>query len=207
MYHKVVQIPPASVPAIRLMVNCTAAREALPAVVPDNALAAAEITRHLLASRRRIAFLNLSGTVAGELREAGFRAAMADAGVGPDGFWILPAAQGSHSRRNSPSLVARHLDALMKLPTPPDAILAGNDRVALEVYGALHRLGVRIPDDVAVGSFDNNVDIATRLDPPLTTMALPHRAIGRLAGKMLLSEGDLPALTKIPFQLIERHSV
>jgi DNA-binding LacI/PurR family transcriptional regulator len=78
----------------------------------------------------------------------------------------------------------------------------------MEVYSALRRVGALIPDDVAVGSFDNQVEIATRLDPPLTTMALPHRAMGRLAAEMLLSEEVVPPHTRrLPFQLISRSSV
>lgn len=70
-----------------------------------------------------------------------------------------------------------------------------------EVYAALRRCGATIPDDVAVASFDNQVEIATRLDPPLTTMALPHRAMGRRAAEILLAEDRAPvrgAETAVP---------
>ena len=90
----------------------------------------------------------------------------------------------------------------------PDTILCGNDRVALEVYGALRRHGVDIPGDVAVASFDNQAEIARRLDPPLTTMALPHREMGRRAAEILAGTGPAAQpLQKIPFRLIERASV
>ena len=90
----------------------------------------------------------------------------------------------------------------------PDAIVCGNDRIAMEVYNALARVSLRVPQDVAVIGFDNQVDIATRLDPPLTTMALPHREIGRLAGDIVTGRKPWPeGITKIPFRLIERSSV
>ncbi len=64
------------------------------------------------------------------------------------------------------------------------------------------------PDDIAVVSFDNQTDIARRLDPPLTTMALPHREIGRRAAEIVTGTGPAPRpLQKIPFRLIERASV
>lgn len=207
MYHKSVRLPPQAAGSIRLMINCTDADNRVPAIVPDNELAAYTITAHLIAAgRRRIAFLNLPVLVAGKLREKGFRRAVAEAGLPPDAIWVRPAAKG-HYRDVSQSLVREHLDELMRLGSPPDAILAGNDRVALEIYGALRRLGARIPDDIAVASFDNHVDIAARLDPPLTTMALPHREMGLLAGHMLLSERPMEGLSRLPFTLVERASV
>ncbi len=48
------------------------------------------------------------------------------------------------------------------------------------------RAGLRIPDDIAVASFDNRVELASQLDPPLTTMALPHRASGPPAAMEIL---------------------
>jgi len=63
------------------------------------------------------------------------------------------------------------------------------------------------PEVVAVASFDNQTEIARRLDPPLTTMALPHRAMGRRAAEILA--GARPAeqkIEKIPFRLVERAS-
>ncbi len=68
-------------------------------------------------------------------------------------------------------------------------------------------MGRRIPDDVAVASFDNQVEIAARLDPPLTTMALPHRVMGRRAAEILLDKRPpKEAVEEIPFRLVERSS-
>jgi len=121
---------------------------------------------------------------------------------------VLPAVGKAVYSDRAPSLVATHVHELMKGPRPPDAILCGNDRVAMEVYAALRRSGATIPDDVAVASFDNQVEIASRLDPPLTTMALPHRAMGRQAAHILLAEDRPPVgVQKLPFQLVERASV
>jgi DNA-binding LacI/PurR family transcriptional regulator len=52
----------------------------------------------------------------------------------------------------------------MRAKPRPDAILCGNDRVALEVYGALNRPKLRNPEDVAVASFDNQAEIARRIE-------------------------------------------
>ncbi|MGO7645921.1 substrate-binding domain-containing protein, partial [Rhizobium ruizarguesonis] len=63
---------------------------------------------------------------------------------------VLPAVRRSVYSDRAPSLVASHLEALLKSGQRPDAILCGNDRVAMEVYAALARACLRIPDDIAV---------------------------------------------------------
>ncbi|WP_431323019.1 LacI family DNA-binding transcriptional regulator [Rhizobium sp. YTU87027] len=207
MYHKTVALGPDLSKSVGVMINCREAAGRVASLVPDEEEAAAEITRYLVAAgRRRIAFINLPGILAGELREQGFKKALQEAGLGP--VAVLPAVRRTIYSDRAPTLVLSHLTALMAADTRPDAILCGNDRVAMEVYAALRRLGAAIPDDVAVASFDNQVEIASRLDPPLTTMALPHRAMGRLAAEILLAaDGGEPMLRKLPFQLVERSSV
>jgi DNA-binding LacI/PurR family transcriptional regulator len=209
MYHKVVALPEALIGEVGVMINCRDASGRIPSLVPDEEAAAAEITGLLLESgRRRIAFVNLPGLLAGELREAGFRRALAEAGLDADAAPVLPAVRRAVYSDRAHSLVGQHVADLMARSDPPDAILAGNDRVAMEIYAALRRVGAQIPDDVAVASFDNQIDIASRLDPPLTTMALPHRAMGRMAAEMLLAETPpWEGVRKLPFQLVERASV
>ncbi|MCX5478682.1 LacI family DNA-binding transcriptional regulator [Kaistia geumhonensis] len=208
MYHQVVELPPAARDAVRLMINCRDTEDTIPSLVPAEREAAATITRHLIASgRRRIAFINLPGLLAGELRGAGFRDAHAAAGLAVDESLVRPATRGTYSGQ-ARSLVFEHVAELFGRADRPDAILCGNDRVALEVYGALRRHDLAIPDDVAVASFDNQVEIAARLDPPLTTMALPHRAMGRRAAEILAGhEAPAEAVEEIPFRFVERASV
>lgn len=209
MYHKLVTLPADVAEGIGVMINCREAEDRVAALVPDEESAAYEITRHLVdAGRGRIAFINLPGLLAGELREAGYRRALTESDLKIEGRHILPAVRRAVYSDRARSLVRRHVTDLMSGPDRPDAILCGNDRVAMEVYAALRQVGATIPDDVAVASFDNQVDIATRLDPPLTTMALPHRAMGRLAAEILLAETP-PAreVRKLPFQLMDRASV
>ena len=82
MYHKVVALPPGLADGFAVMINCRDADGRVPSLVPDDEGAAYDITRHLIArGRRRIAFINLPGLLAGELREAGFRRALREAGV------------------------------------------------------------------------------------------------------------------------------
>ncbi|ANL31058.1 LacI family transcriptional regulator protein (plasmid) [Rhizobium phaseoli] len=209
MYHKSVDLPPEFADAVGVMINCRDANDRVTSLVPDETGAALEITNYLIdAGRRNIAFINLPGLLAGELRELGFRRALDQACIDGAGAIVLPAVSKAIYSDRAHSLVATHVQALMNGPRRPDAILCGNDRVAMEVYAALRREGAAIPDDVAIASFDNQVEIASRLDPPLTTMALPHRAMGRQAAQILLAEDRAPVgVQKLPFQLVERASV
>ena len=209
MYHRVVSLPAAVRGSIALMINCREHDNLVPALVPAERAAAAAVTAHLFErGRRAIAFLNLPGLIAGAQREAGFRAAHQARGLTVRDDWIKPATRGPIYSDRARSLVFEHVRALLSGPQRPDSILCGNDRVALEVYGAVRRVGLRIPDDVAVASFDNQVEIAGRLDPPLTTMALPHRELGRRAGEILAGRRAMPAMVEeIPFRLVERASV
>jgi DNA-binding LacI/PurR family transcriptional regulator len=209
MYHKSVDLPIEFADTVGVMINCRDTNERVTSLVPDETGAAIEITNYLLnAGRRNIAFINLPGLLASELRELGFRQAQDQAGFDGMGAVVLPAVSRALYTDRAHSLVRAHVHDLMHRPNPPDAILCGNDRVAMEVYAALRRCGATIPDDVAVASFDNQVEIASRLDPSLTTMALPHRAMGRQAAQILLAEDRAPVgVQKLPFQLVERASV
>ena len=209
MYHKVIDLPADVRDSIGVLINCRERSDGVVSLVPDEVLAAREITDLLIKSgRRKIAFLNLPGLLAGELRQQGFVSSMRDHGLCVREEWILPAVRRPVYADRAHSLVSEHVTRLMSGDEQPDAILCGNDRVAMEVYGALRRLGIDIPRVVAVAGFDNQIDIAARLDPPLTTMALPHRAMGRMAGEILLAEpSQKHASRRLPFHLVERESV
>ena len=69
----------------------------------------------------------------------------------------------------------------------PKAIICLNDRLAFGVCRAITELGLRIPDDVSVVSFDDDI-IAQYLQPQLTTVALPYVSMGELAVRLLLDE-------------------
>lgn len=74
---------------------------------------------------------------------------------------------------------------LMSQKQPPDAIVTCNDNIAVGAYRAIHDLGLKIPDDVAIASF-NDISVAQFLNPPLTTVHLPSEEIGETAIELLL---------------------
>lgn len=91
--------------------------------------------------------------------------------------------------------------------TRPTALLCLNDRLAVGAYHALAEAGLQVPDDVSVVSFDDD-EIAATLRPGLTTIAIPHEEMGRLAVGLMVATAPPPAGdVLVPMALYERASV
>lgn len=73
---------------------------------------------------------------------------------------------------------------LARLPLPC-GVLAVCDRVAANVISAARRMGLKIPQDLAVVSVDNDEQICLMMDPPLTSIATDWEKGGYLAGELL----------------------
>lgn len=67
----------------------------------------------------------------------------------------------------------------------PTVIVCGNDILAIGAIKRLQAMGLRVPQDVSVTGFDD-IEVATVVDPALTTVHVPHREMGRLAAQTLL---------------------
>ena len=95
----------------------------------------------------------------------------------------------------------------------PTAVFCFSDRIAMGAYQACARLNLSIPGDISVVGFDDHPLLAASLDPPLTTMALPHADMGAWAVHRIIDriEGDRepapPEPYRMPCVLIERSSV
>lgn len=86
--------------------------------------------------------------------------------------------------------LARHITELPK----PAAIYCENDHIAVIVIRVARSLGLRIPQDVAVVGYGENL-VARFSAPPLTSVLPPARMIGRAAAAMLhpwLADGCAP---------------
>lgn len=93
------------------------------------------------------------------------------------------------------------------LKRDPDiqAILCMNDRLAFGAYQAIGELGLRVPADISLVSFDGD-EIAAYLRPGLTTIALPHEEMGRLAVDLLLQGSDRREHL-VPMPIVQRQSM
>jgi LacI family transcriptional regulator len=81
-----------------------------------------------------------------------------------------------------------HGGELLDLPDDvrPTGVFCFNDQVAMGFYRAARHRGLSVPYDISVIGFDDQEFIASELDPPLTTMRLPHAEMGKLAVQALL---------------------
>lgn len=162
---------------------------AFPQVVIDNERAAADAVRHLAGlGHRRIA--HLTGPLPEEMsrrRLAGFRAAMADAGLDVPDAYIC---RGDYTLQSGEQAAHRLLD----METPPTAIFAANDEMAFGLIQGLTARGVSVPADISVVGFDD-LFLSKAFQPPLTTISQPRAEIGRTAMRVLLDlidEGATP---------------
>lgn len=172
--------------------------------LPDEEQGAREAVAHLVAQgRRRIA--HVTGPerfrVAGE-RAEGWRAALAEAGLAPQG-------PGAMFGRWSEAWGHEAIAALWA-GEPPDAVFCGNDQIARGVIDALRERGVAVPGDVAVVGFDNWEIVATETRPPLSSVDMNLRELGRQAGLDLLAEINgaevAPGVRRLPCTLKVRAS-
>ncbi len=87
------------------------------------------------------------------------------------------------------------------------AIVAGNDMIALGCYTALAAAGLRVPEDVSVTGH-NDMPLMDRVQPPLTTVAIPQYEIGVAAARTLLARlnGESVGSTWLPTELVVRGS-
>ncbi|MFG1610726.1 LacI family DNA-binding transcriptional regulator [Actinoplanes sp. NPDC049265] len=151
-------------------------------VAIDNTAAAADATRHLAElGRRRIAAIGAQGqpsAVTAHQRLAGYRRALAEAGLPEDPALVVPAT--SFHRADG----AAAMERLLALPDPPDAVFCFNDLLALGAIRTLLRSGRTVPGDVAVVGFDD-IEDGRFSTPTLTTIAPDTARIAEIAVELL----------------------
>jgi LacI family transcriptional regulator len=174
-------------------------------LVPDDEGGAREATAHLAAQgRRRIA--HVTGPLhfeAVRLRRDGWRAALAAAGLQARDEHFL---SGSWSEAWGREAVAQLFAAGRKAP---DALFCGNDQIARGAADALRERGLAVPGDVALVGFDNWEVMTLASRPPLSSVDLNLKALGREAGTRLIvaMHGEPQrGLVRLPCTLIVRDS-
>jgi LacI family transcriptional regulator len=209
MFHHAVRLPEAFGQVPTVLVDCFDETGSFASVVPDEVGGGYEATRRLIdKGHRRIAMISndriQTGYPAVIGRVEGYRQALGDARI-PFERELLREGGGVREA----GAAYREARELLALPQPPTAIFCGNDRTAMGVYDAVRDAGLRIPSDVAVIGFDNQRVVAEQLHPPLSTMQLPHEAMGRWAVDRLLGGGDHsePVQHHLPCPFVERDSL
>jgi len=164
-------------------------------VVADDETAAGDLTRHLLyLGHRRIAYLTMlqsgqdaAGNPICARRVAGYRAALAEAGIALEPSWIHPMDEADHSDGFIGRGQRDMADWLSSgfMATGCTALLAQNDETAIGAIAALEAAGILVPERISVVGFDGTT-MSMLCTPRLTTAVVPLADIGRRATELLL---------------------
>ncbi len=103
----------------------------------------------------------------------------------------------------------RLMAALLDLPTPPTAVFAPSDVMAVGALDAIASRGLRCPEDVSVVGY-NDLPLSRFVSPPLTTIELPAEALGAESARLALAAIDNPGAParkiELPARLVVRRS-
>lgn len=193
MGHAALLLQIARFPGIPV-VSMGAEVEGVASIVLDNADAMRQITRHLAQHDcRRIACIRgPADNIEAEQRFQGYLRALAEAGLEPDPELVV---EGNFHAESGMEAVRVLLDDRR---VRFDGLVASNDEMAVAAIGELQERGIRVPADVKVTGFDD--DIAAQYEfPSITTM--------RQRVALLAQEAVKLALTGIDIDISQRRHV
>lgn len=186
-----------------ILVNTSLDLPGLSRFVIDNHGGALAMTRHLLGSgRERVAFI--AGPA--DNHEAQERLRGYQDAIGERAPLVY---QGEFTEASGWEAGRRIAQARPR----PDAVFAANDIMAIGCLGALREAGLRVPEDVALGGFDD-IPVTRYVSPALTTIHVPIAELGTAALDALArtmdrgaDPADLEATTTVlPVELVVRRS-
>ncbi|CAL8972565.1 Ribose operon repressor [Cellulomonas sp. T2.31MG-18] len=154
--------------------------QACDSVTIDNETVARRITEHLLSLGHRSIGLLIDETAwtTGEARMAGYTHALEDAGLEVDrGLIIAAGSDVTAARAAVVDMLARRVR--------PTAMFAANNLLAEGLWRAAHALGLRIPEDLSIVSFDD-AEWMSMVEPGITAIAQDAVALGEAAMDQLL---------------------
>ena len=166
-----------SIPVV--VMDNSAADKSIPSVIIDNYSAEAATVDYLYRlGHQKIGFLcGLSDSDVGKNRFAGFRRGLKNNNLPYDESLVF---RGDYSYEAG----LKGADYFLRLPQTPSAIVCSNDSMALGAMGQFHKAGVKVPDDISIVGFDD-ISVASRVVPPLTTSAAPVVEMADTAFRLL----------------------
>ncbi len=172
----------------------------------DNRGGSAALARHLVEQHGLTRLFYIAGPPeAPDAQER--RSAFEDTVAGYPGAAITRYFEGRFAAVSGQLAVRELLAAPQR--TLPDAIVCGNDQMALGAMRELQAAGIRVPADIAVVGFDD-IHVGSLLTPALTTVRQPMRLLGERACSLLLERLADPSLPRqaerLPTELIIRES-
>jgi DNA-binding LacI/PurR family transcriptional regulator len=178
----------------------------IPSVTVENVESTRQLVDHLINvhGRRRILFLR--GPIHQDdsiRRELGYKNALDANGIPFDETLVF---NGDFERDIAYQVMDDFLGSDRRVAF--DAVFTGDDDAAIGVLKALHKHGLRVPEDVSVIGFDD-LGFAPFLNPPLTTVRAPTEKVGQIATARLfdlLENGPANEVVVLPTEIIFRRS-
>jgi LacI family transcriptional regulator len=192
-----------------VLANCVPEDDSLPAVIPAERAGGRTAARLLLdEGHRRVAMIGGQDDIASVERLRGFRDALRAEGITVPKEWVLRTGGEISSGYEGAARIFEDASPDRR----PTGVFCYNDRVAAGVLHAATRLGIAVPEELSVVGYDDQEHMAAYLTPALTTVALPHRAMGEAAARLVLDSidtGRTPPATvrRLACQVISRASV
>ena len=157
-----------------VVIDNSAADKTIPSVIIDNFSAQIDAVEYLYSlGHQRIGFMTgLEDSDIGRDRFEGYKSGLNKQGIAIDEDMVF---RGDYSFQSGIS-GAEYFLSLAELPT---AIICANDSMALGAINKLHESGLEIPRDVSIVGFDD-IDVASQIIPPLSTVSVP---IDEIAGR------------------------
>jgi len=152
-------------------------------VITDDFNGSKEVVQHLIdKGKRKIAYLSgpMSLGVC-ENRLNGFKQAHKDNLLTFDQNLIMEISEFTYEAAE------KAFTDLWESEVRPDALFCFADILAIGALGASKKLGIRVPEDLAIAGFGKD-DISRFVNPSLTTMSQPSFEMGQLAANLLLEE-------------------
>lgn len=178
-------------------------------VIANNFKGAFEATETLLkAGFTKIAHLtNSNNLLISRERLDGFKAALDQYGAEFKPDYVKHCNHGGMIQDE----VEMAVKELLNMSEPPEAIFSGSDRLTISCMSILKKMGIKIPEQLALAGFTNS-DVVQLFDPPLTVVRQPAFQIGQMATEMLIktieSKWPIEEFTteKVDAELIVRSS-
>ncbi|MCM3791511.1 LacI family transcriptional regulator [Domibacillus indicus] len=151
-------------------------------VLVDDYLGGYEATNHLISlGHQKIAMITEDTTFSTlQARVNGYKKALEEAGLSYDKNLVLTNNTSLEEGKKS-------MLSLLKKVSPPTAVFASTESLAIGAMQGAHELNLNVPDEVSIIGFDDTV-LSTICEPPLTTVAQPIEEMGEKAVELLIEE-------------------
>jgi LacI family transcriptional regulator len=165
----------------------------LPSVETDNEAIARLAAEHLLGrGLRHFGYCGVAGIRTSAARGEHFARALAAAGHACQLYHPAPTRQPADPWKSDDAGIARWIQAMPR----PAGILAAWDGCAVQVLRVCRRIGVAVPDELAVLGVDNDELLCDLADPPLSSIATDLHEVGYRAAELLdrmMAGAEVPA--------------